>query len=68
MKVEYEGPVDLTYATDLSAAFKEGCTRDGIPADSTMGCDVALIMWQAFEKGVRGKDALLALLENLIEQ
>jgi hypothetical protein len=68
MNAEYERPVDLTYATNLQAAFEEGCTRHGIPADSTMGCDVALIMRHAFEKGVTGKDALLALLENLIEQ
>ncbi len=67
MNAEYERLVDLNYATELSAAFEEGCTRHRIDADSTMGCDVALIMRHAFEKGVTDKEALLALLENLVE-
>ncbi len=67
MITEYEIPADLSYAKELSAAFEEGCARHGIHADSAMGCDVAVIMRHAFEKGVTGKDALLALLGNLIE-
>ncbi|MVA56641.1 hypothetical protein [Agrobacterium vitis] len=64
----YDRPIDTTSDASLLDAFTEACAQHGISPDGDDGCDLATILNRAFDRGITSKDALSALVLNLVTE
>ena len=62
----FDKRIDETSAPSLFDAFTEACMQHGISPDGDDGSDLATVLSHAFHKGITSKDALVALVLNLI--